>query len=87
MNYTLGIKASAEREYSKLPSEIQQRLATAINRLPEEPRPHGYIKLKGREEYRIRVGEYRVAYVVDDRRQHIGITKVGHRRDFYAERD
>jgi len=53
-------------------------LALAVN-----PRPHGVAKLSGREAWRIRVGDYRVIYTIDDARQGVVIYAIGHRREIY----
>ena len=55
----------------------------AIDRLAEEPRPHGTVKLAGRDDYRIRVGDWRVVYEVDDVRRRVIVVRVAHRRDVY----
>lgn len=55
----------------------------AIDALAEDPKPPGAIKLQGREGYRLRVGDYRVLYRVDDEAQEVLITRVGHRRNVY----
>ncbi|MDQ3207136.1 MAG: type II toxin-antitoxin system RelE/ParE family toxin [Gemmatimonadota bacterium] len=47
------------------------------------PRPHGYEKLSGQEHYRVRQGDYRVVYSVDDETRTVLVVKVGHRRDVY----
>lgn len=62
---------------------MQERLDAAIDELAEDPRPPNSIKLSGREGYRLRVGDYRALYRVDDAQQEVTVTRVGHRRDIY----
>ena len=59
------------------------RLREAIFALAHEPRPQSSRKLTGREGWRLRVGDYRVLYDIDDVKQTITIVHVGHRRDVY----
>jgi len=66
-----------------LPNDARKRLAAAIDALASEPRPDGVTKLTGREEWRIRVGVYRVIYTIDDTQQTVTVWKVGHRKDVY----
>lgn len=82
--YTLKISASAEKSFKKLPDRDLRRVTKAILDLAADPHPHGSIKLAGEENcYRIRVGNYRVIYEIQDRVLMILILKVGHRKDVY----
>ena len=85
MTYEILIKASAEKEIRRLSSEMCERITSAILALRDEPRPSGVRKLKGRDEegWRIRVGDYRVLYRIDDELRQVTIYRVGHRRDVY----
>ncbi len=83
MNYALGILPRATRELSALPSDTYHRLRDAILALAQEPRPQSSRKLTGREGWRLRVGDYRVLYDIDDVKQTITVVHVGHRRDVY----
>ncbi len=60
-----------------------RRIARRIQRLVEEPRPAGSEKLFGENGYRIRHGDYRILYLVDDRRRAVEILKIGHRREVH----
>lgn len=60
-----------------------ERVMAAIRALAQNPRPPGGRKLSGRESYRIRVGDYRVIYLVDDEERILTVLGVGHRRDVY----
>jgi mRNA interferase RelE/StbE len=81
--YDVHIKASAEKEMLTLPRRIVARTKQAILALEMEPRPRRSKKLRGREEYRLRVGDYRILYLIDDVARKIEIVAVGHRKDVY----
>jgi mRNA interferase RelE/StbE len=67
-----------------LPGPVQGRLLPAIADLANDPRPPGSRTLTGETDlYRIRVGDYRVVYAVDDAAQTVTVVKVGHRSDIY----
>ena len=83
MSYALGILPRAQRELGALPRDPYHRLREAIFALAHEPRPQSSRKLTGREGWRLRVGDYRVLYDIDDVNQAITIVHVGHRRDVY----
>ncbi|MEA3459768.1 MAG: type II toxin-antitoxin system RelE/ParE family toxin [Chloroflexota bacterium] len=83
MSYTLLILRRAQKELAQLPSMAYERVKAAILKLGENPRPRGCRKLAGREGWRIRVGDYRVIYEVDDERQTVTVLHIGHRRDVY----
>lgn len=84
MAYLIEFKPMAKRQLAKLNNAIVRRLRVKIDALAENPRPHGYIKLKGFENrYRIRVGEYRVIYEIHDDVLLVLITRIGARRDIY----
>jgi mRNA interferase RelE/StbE len=85
MKYEVLILRSAEKEMDSLPDMVHSRLSRKILSLSENPRPKGTKKLGGREEYRIRVGNYRILYTVDDETGIIKISAVGHRRDVYRQ--
>lgn len=84
MAYHLDIKPAAERDMDRLPAGAQHRAAAKIDGLADNPRPPGSTKLAaGSATWRVRVGDYRVVYEVDDERQVVTITRVRHRRDVY----
>jgi mRNA interferase RelE/StbE len=83
MSYALGILPRARRELGALSNDTYPRLREAIFALAQEPRPQSSRKLTGREGWRLRVGDYRVLYDIDDVKQAITIVHVGHRRDVY----
>lgn len=68
--YRVELRSSADRELSRLDQQMIERLVPAIEALGEQPRPVGVRKLAGAERtYRIRVGDYRVVYTIDDARK------------------
>jgi len=84
--YAVTIKRSAEKEMDGLPGEVFDRIADAILQLEDDPRRRGCKKLRGADEYRMRVGAYRVLYSIDDEKRSVEIMAVGHRRDVYKGR-
>ena len=82
-SYSLLIKPSAAKELESLPAKDRKRLATRIRSLTSEPRPTGTEKLSGQERFRLRQGNYRMLYSVDDDQLSVVIVKIGHRRDVY----
>lgn len=84
MLYQIEFSRQADRQFRNLPSQIQHRLKSRIDSLATTPRPHGSEKLGGVDQlYRIRVGDYRIIYAVEDNRLLVLVVKVGHRREVY----
>jgi mRNA interferase RelE/StbE len=81
--YRIVLARSACKQLAALPRDVQQQVGPQIALLADDPRPHGSQKLKGSDLYRIRVGDYRVVYAIDDDDLLIGIVRVAHRRDAY----
>ena len=81
--YAIIILPSAEKQIKKLPLIINEKVINAIERLPINPRLHGYKKLKGINAYRIRVGNYRVIYEINDDRLVVIVIAAGNRKDIY----
>ena len=83
--FILKIKNSAERDLKRLPKPLFLRLNQKILALREEPRPPGARKLQGKlEGWRVRLGDYRIVYQIDDAEQTVTIVRVRHRRDVYT---
>ena len=82
-SYRLQIKPSAVKDIEALPHKDRRRLVTKIQRLATNPRPPGCEKLSGHELYRVRQGNYRILYTVQDAELVIVVIKVGHRREVY----
>jgi len=83
VKYEVRIVPAAERELDKLPAPVHMRISRRILSLEDNPRPRGAKKLSGREEYRLRVGDYRVLYTIDDKGCMVTVFAVGHRREVY----
>ena len=83
MKYTVEISSSAQRQFKKLPEAIQEQLILKILTLEETPRPIGIKKLQAFHYYRIRLGDYRVVYSINDKIRLIKILDLGHRKDIY----
>ncbi len=83
MSYRLSILRRAQKELAQLPGPAFDRVRDGIVSLGHEPRPSGCRKLTGRDGWRIRVGDYRIIYEVDDSQGVVTILHVGHRRDVY----
>jgi mRNA interferase RelE/StbE len=82
--YEVLIERTAEHDLKSLPPQLFQRLIPHIRSLANNPRPSGCHKLAGsRSDWRIRIGDYRVIYEVDDRRKCVRIFRVRHRREVY----
>jgi len=82
--YTLLIKRSAEQDLRRLPRVLFDRVNERILVLREEPRPSGVRKLVGAlEGWRIRVGDYRILYQIDEAARTVTVVRVKHRREVY----
>jgi mRNA interferase RelE/StbE len=86
MSYSIIIAKSVQKQIKTLSTEIRDRVIEKIAQLKENPRPSNVIKLKGSDdEYRLRVGDYRIRYEIDDQHQVIRILQCKHRRDVYRK--
>lgn len=84
MAYRIELSRQAERQFRELPRKEQERLGRRIDRLSEAPYPKDAKKLTGEEGlYRIRSGDYRVIYMVEDDVLVVLVLKIGHRKDIY----
>jgi mRNA interferase RelE/StbE len=82
--YRIELLKTAQKEFRKLPKEVQRRIATRIDSLQIDPYPPDSKKLKnGNGRFRVRVGDYRIIYRMEDDEMIILVIKVGHRRDIY----
>ena len=82
-SYNLFVRKSAAKEITALPKRDCGPVVEKIRALSTDPRPHGAEKLTGDEKYRIRHGDYRVLYEIDERTKRITIVRVAHRREVY----
>ena len=81
--YHVLLKRSAEKELKKLPDQLHDKIVANLQDLKGNPRPPGVKKLSGREGYRIRVGDYRVLFMIDDANKAVEVYAIRHRRDVY----
>ncbi len=82
-SYNVHLSRSAERELRGVPPPDLMRIWRRIRALEGDPRPPGCMKLAGAEGYRIRQGDWRVVYLVDDTVRRVDVVKIGHRREIY----
>ncbi len=84
MNYEVIIPKPVQKQLKSFPNDVQNRLKEKILLLTEDPRPLGVKKLKGyTNEYRLRVGDYRLRYEIDDQGSVVIILSCRHRKDAY----
>ncbi len=84
--HRLTYSRAAAKEIDKLPPKLALRVVDAIGELASQPRPPGCKKLSAEDDFwRIRVGDYRVIYEIDDDRREILVTRVRHRREIYRD--
>jgi len=82
--YSLEIKRSAQKELDSLDDSVFRRIDRKILALADNPRPPGCKKLRGyRDQWRIRVGDWRIVYFIDDAAKLVTIMRVAHRREVY----
>jgi len=82
-NYKIYFRKSAAKELGKIPNHEVQKVIQRIESLAIDPRPIGCEKLTGKEFYRIRKGNYRIIYSIQDDELTIWVVKIGHRKDIY----
>jgi mRNA interferase RelE/StbE len=83
MKYQVILPKSVRKELDRLPDDIARRIMIRLTGLETNPRPADVKKLKGRDAWRIRVGDYRVIYEIHDRVLQVIVITVGHRREIY----
>jgi len=84
MTYRIEFVKQAAKQLKSLPSEEQQKIKIKIDALTNVPRPDGVVKLTGEDNiYRVRVGNYRIIYSIQDEQLLVLVLKIGHRRDVY----
>ena len=85
-SYEIVFKASVTRDLRAIPKRDVARILARIDTLASDPRPPEARKLSGDEKYRLRQGDYRILYAIDDTLIIVTVVKVGHRRDIYRAR-
>ena len=83
MRYQVILPKSVQKELDRLPDDVVEQIMARLAALETNPRPADVKKLKGRNAWRIRVGDYRVIYEIHDRVLQILVITVGHRREIY----
>jgi mRNA interferase RelE/StbE len=81
--HEIRLHPEAARAYRRLQGPMRTRVGDAIDALSADPRPRGAVKLAGRDDYRIRVGDHRIVYAVDDAEQIVLVARIAHRREVY----
>ena len=81
--YRVIIRKSVAKDMRGLPTKDAQRIVAVIKSLADDPRPPGTKKLSGQERYRLRQGNYRILYEIEDDRLIVCVVRVGNRRDVY----
>lgn len=83
MRYEVFILRRAQKQLAQVPPRDYERVKNSILALADMPRPHGCLKLTGRPGWRVRVGDYRVIYEIDDSKHKLTVLDVGNRREVY----
>ncbi len=83
MSYRVLIPKSVHKQINKLPSSVSESVISKLEALQENPRPAGSLKMRGSEGWRIRLGDYRLIFDIDDRQKLVVVRRVGHRREIY----
>ncbi len=83
-NYSVEVKPAARKELEALPDNVLARVVQKMEALRHAPRPPGCKKLKGyKDQWRVRVGDWRVVYIIDDAAKRVSVTRIAHRREVY----
>jgi mRNA interferase RelE/StbE len=86
-HYKIEFTKAAEGDFDNLSGQVRLRVDRKIQSLRANPRPNGAEKLTGsKSEYRIRVGDYRILYSIDDPRKTVTVIRIRHRREVYRNR-
>jgi mRNA interferase RelE/StbE len=83
MRYRVILPKSVQKELDRLPDDVMGRVLARLRALESNPRPPDVKKLKGRQAWRIRIGDYRIIYEIHDRELVIIVVTIGHRREVY----
>jgi mRNA interferase RelE/StbE len=84
-DYRVVLSRSARKELEGLPDKVADRIVRQLEALSRLPRPTGCLKLKGTSQWRIRIGDYRVIYGIDDSARLIDVVYIRHRKDVYRD--
>ena len=83
MQYTVAIVPKAEKEFLALPSAARNRIREKILALEDNPKPFGSKKLRQTDYYRLRTGDYRIVYSVNDEKKVVKVLSIAHRKEVY----
>ena len=83
MLYRIIIKPSAQKDLDRLPDKELKRVLERFEQLKNNPRPIGVQKLSDDEGYRVRIGNYRILFIINDKIKNIFIYRIKHRKDVY----
>ena len=85
MSYRVQLSAAAERDLERIPRDALRRVDAKLSAMGREPRPHGVAKLRGREGtgWRVRVGDYRILYTIDDDARTVSVYRIAPRSSAY----
>lgn len=81
--YKITVKKSAAKELQDIPKKDLRRIVKRIQSLTNNPKPQGCQKLSGQSRFRLRQGDYRIVYSINDKDYTVDIVKIGHRREIY----
>lgn len=85
MPYKIFIERNAEKDFRKIPKAIRERINSIIIKLKYNPKPLSVRKISGSENYyRIRMGDYRIIYEINDKEKKINIFRIRHRKEAYS---
>jgi mRNA interferase RelE/StbE len=83
--YKILFRRSVLRDLGKIPKNELRRIIKRIEKLSHDPRPQGCEKISGQDRFRIRQGNYRIVYSIQDNELTIWVVKIGHRREIYRK--
>ncbi len=83
MAYRVLIRRKAQKQLDRLQEQYREWIIGDVFALADDPRPPGCRRLQSREEWRIRIGDYRVIYAIDDEAREVLVVDIGHRRNVY----
>ena len=86
MAYSVHLTHRADKQLDDLPSAVRSEVLAALVQLAETPRPHGCKWLRELESWRLRVGDYRVLYIVDDDADEVTVFRIQDRKEVYRRR-
>ena len=84
--YDLQVRPSVWKDVERIPKKNLKRILARMKSLCDDPRSVGSVKLSGLEYYRVRQGDYRIVYEIDDRRSVVTVGKIGHRGNVYRKK-